>query len=249
MTAVLVTGASRGIGRGLVGAFARAGWDVAVTARRQAHAEVVAAEARSGGAGAVAIECDLTRDGDVGEAVGRALEAFGRLDALVHNAVSGASSTPVDLEHASPELWEEHASVSLRGLWRCARAAFGPLCEHGGCLLVLTSPAGVNGNANLSFYAAVKGGQQAFVRSLAREWAPHGVRVNGLAPLARTDALENAFREDPAMEPRLTRAIPMGHIGDPEADIGPPAVFLCSDEAGYVTGQTLVVSGGRLIQV
>jgi len=248
VTAVLVTGASRGIGRGLVGAFAAAGWDVAVTARRQADAEPVADAARAAGAQAVALECDVTRSGDVEAAVRRTVEAFGGVDALVHNAVSAASSAPVDLEQAPLSLWDEHASVSLRGLWRCARAGFEPLRERGGCLLVLTSPAGINGSANLSFYAAVKGGQQAFVRSLAREWGPLGVRVNGLAPLARTEALEHALREDPSMEQRLTRAIPMGRFGDPEADIGPAAVFLCSDAARYVTGQTLVVSGGRLTQ-
>lgn len=248
MTAVLVTGASRGIGRGVIAAFAAAGWDVAVTARRQADADTVADEARATGARAVAIECDVTRDGDIEAALRRVVEAFGGLDALVHNAVSAASSTPVDLEHAPAGLWDDHASVSLRGLWRCARAGFEPLRARRGCVLVLTSPAGINGSANLSFYAAVKGGQQAFVRSLAREWGPFGVRVNGLAPLARTDALASAFREDPAMEPRLARAIPMGRFGDPHADIGPPAVFLCSDAARYLTGQTLVVSGGRLTQ-
>lgn len=246
MTAVLITGASRGIGRGLAVAFAAAGWDVAVTARRASDAALVADEVRRAGANALAIGCDVTVDGDLEAAVEQATSAFGGIDALVHNAVSGSSSTPVDLEGASPDLWDEHASVSLRGAWRCALAGFEPLRERAGALLVLTSPAGINGSANLSFYAAVKGGQRAFVRSLAREWGPSGVRVNGLAPLAMTEALETAFAHDPSMEPRLTRAVPMRRFGDPAADIGPPAVFLCSDAARYVTGQTLVVSGGRL---
>jgi 3-oxoacyl-[acyl-carrier protein] reductase len=164
----------------------------------------------------------------------------------VHNAVSERSSQPVDLEHAAPELWDEHAAVSLRGAWRCALAAFGPLRERQGALLVLTSPAGISGSANLSFYAAAKGGQQAFVRSLAREWGPQGVRVNGLAPLARTPALDEAFDADPDLRGRVTGNIPLQRLGDPEHDIGPPAVFLCSDAARYITGQTLVVNGGRL---
>ncbi len=143
------------------------------------------------------------------------------------------------------DVWEEHASVSLRALWRCARAAFPHLRQTSGSLLVLTSPAGVEGSANRSFYAAVKGGQIAFVRSLAKEWAPQGVRVNGLAPLALTPALENAFAEDPSLEPRLRSVVPMGRLGDPETDIGPSAVFLCGEGARYLTGQNLFVSGGR----
>jgi NAD(P)-dependent dehydrogenase (short-subunit alcohol dehydrogenase family) len=246
VTSVLITGASRGIGRGFVTAFAAAGWDVAVTARRLADAEDVAAATRADGGRAIGLACDVTAVDDIDRAVARTVEAFGGLDAFVHNAVSVRSSEPVDLEHASLDLWEEHAAVSLRGTWRCARAAFAALRERRGALLILTSPAGINGSAALGFYAAVKGGQRAFVRSLAREWAPYGVRVNGLAPLALTDSLVNAFRLDPAMQARVTAAIPMGRLGDPAVDIGPAAVYLCGDGARYVTGQTLVVSGGRL---
>jgi 3-oxoacyl-[acyl-carrier protein] reductase len=230
------------VGQGLAKAFAGAGWDVAVTARAQADADQVA-----GGLGgrAIAVGCDVTVPRAIEAAVEEAVEAFGGLDALVHNAASTHSSEPVDLEHTGLDLWEEHAAVSLRAAWRCARAAFGPLRRNRGSLLVLTSPAGVEGSADRSFYAAVKGGQIAFVRSLAKEWAPFGVRVNGLAPLARTPALENAFAEDPQLETRLRAIVPLGRLGDPEEDIGPSAVFLCGDGARYLTGQNLFVNGGR----
>lgn len=247
MGAVLVTGASRGVGRGLVLAFGRAGWDVVVTARRPVDADRVAGEVRETGAAAIGVGCDVTVPGAVEAAVDAAVATFGGLDAFVHNAASTASSEPVDLEHAPLERWDEHAAVSLRGTWRCARAAFGPLRDRSGALVVLTSPAGVEGSADRSFYAAVKGGQLAFIRSLAREWAPEGVRVNGLAPLALTPALENAFRHDPALEERLRAIVPLGRLGDPETDIGPAAVFLCGDGARYITGQNLVVSGGRFM--
>jgi NAD(P)-dependent dehydrogenase (short-subunit alcohol dehydrogenase family) len=243
MSSVLVTGASRGIGRGLVAAFASAGWDVVVTARREDDAARVAAETP----GSIGCPCDVTVAGEVEAAVETALAAFGGLDAFVHNPASTGSAAPVDLEHAPAELWDDQAAVALRGLWRGARAAFGPLRDRGGSLLVLTSPAGIEGSPDRALYAAVKGGQLGFVRRLAPEWAPHGVRVNGLAPLARTPALEHAFREDPALEERLTRIVPLGRLGDPELDIGPPAVFLCGEGARYITGQNLVVSGGRFI--
>jgi 3-oxoacyl-[acyl-carrier protein] reductase len=245
VSGVLVTGASRGVGRGLALAFARAGWEVVVTARTKADAESVANEVEATGAAAIGLACDVTVPGAVEAAVAEALAAFGGLDAFVHNAAFTASSEPVDLEHARLELWEQHAAVSLRATWRCARAAFEPLRERSGALVVLTSPAGIEGSAERSFYAAVKGGQLAFVRSLAREWAPAGVRVNGLAPLAMTPALERAFQRDPALEDRLNAIVPMGRLGDPEDDIGPAALFLCGEGARYVTGQNLVVSGGR----
>lgn len=243
---VLVTGSSRGVGRGLVAAFASAGWDVAVTSRDPQTADAVAAELAGRGGRTVAAAVDVTVPGSVETGIDEAVRAFGGLDALVHNAVSTRSNEPVDLERTPPEAWDEHAAVALRGTWRCARAAFEPLRARAGALLVLTSPAGIGGSADLSLYAAVKGGQLAFVRSLAREWAPLGVRVNGLAPLARTDALEAAFTRDPEREARITGLVPTGRLGDPEHDVGPAAVFLCGAGAGYVTGQNLVVSGGRL---
>ena len=241
---VLVTGANRGVGYGLVRAFASSGWDVVVTARQASSAEQVADEL---GGGTVGVACDVTVPGSVEAAVASALSSFGRLDAFVHNGVSTRSSEVLDLATAGLDVWEDHASVSIRGAWRCARAAYEPLRASGrGALLLMTSPAGIAGSPNNAFYGAVKGAQRAFVRSLAREWGPLRIRVNALAPLAMTPALENAMREDPTMEARLTRNVALRRFGDPELDIGPPAVFLCGEAARYVTGQNLIVSGGRL---
>jgi 3-oxoacyl-[acyl-carrier protein] reductase len=103
----------------------------------------------------------------------------------------------------------------------------------------------MRGSANLSFYAGVKGAQRGFVKALAREWGPDGIRVNGLAPLAVTPALASAFEADPTMESRIADRVPMRRVGDPEGDIGRPAVFLCGEASRYVTGQTLIVNGGR----
>jgi 3-oxoacyl-[acyl-carrier protein] reductase len=151
----------------------------------------------------------------------------------------------VDLEHATPELWREHADVSLTGSFTIARAAYPHLRDSKGALLLLTSPAGMRGSANLSFYAGVKGAQRGFVKALAREWGPDGIRVNGLAPLAVTPALAAAFEADPTMESRITEKVPMGRVGDPETDLGLPAVFLCGDASRYITGQTVIANGGR----
>jgi 3-oxoacyl-[acyl-carrier protein] reductase len=242
---VLVTGAGAGVGRGMAHAFAGAGAEVVVTARRPETGEAVAAEIADRGGKALAVPCDVTDPEAISGAIRAAVDRFGRLDHLVHNATSGRSSEVTDLADATEELWDEHAGVAVRALHRLARDAFGHLVEARGSLLVLTSPAGINGSATLPFYATVKAAQRGFLKALAREWGPHGVRVNGLAPLAVTPALENAMREDPTLEARLARVTPLGYTGDSEHDIGPTAVFLCSDAARYVTGQTLAVSGGR----
>lgn len=241
----LVTGAGGGVGRGLALALADAGAAVVVTARRVTTGDAVAAEIGRRGGSATSVACDVTVADDVEAAVAAALDVHGALDHVVHNASSGRSSEVTDLATASPELWEEHAGVALRGLHRLVRAAEPHLARRPGSLVVLTSPAGVEGTATLPFYATVKSGQRGFVKALAREWGPAGIRVNAVAPLAVTPAMANAFVEDPELEGRLAAITPLGRLGDAEADIGPPTVFLCSDAARYVTGQTLVVSGGR----
>jgi 3-oxoacyl-[acyl-carrier protein] reductase len=243
---VVITGANRGVGRGLALAFAAAGARVVAGARDVEGGHAVVAEIRERGGDATFARCDVTVRADVEAAVETAVKTFGGVDVMVHNAVSVQSSEPHDVARAPVELWDEHASVSIGGVYRCAVAAYPQLREHNGCLLVLTSPAGINGSAKLPFYAAVKGAQRGFVKSLAREWGPEGIRVNGLAPLAATPALGRAFKSDPTMQARLDSIVPLRRYGDPEHDIGPAAVFLCSDDARYVTGQTLVVSGGRL---
>nr|WP_272923757.1 SDR family oxidoreductase [Streptomyces sp. SID3343] len=241
----MVTGAAAGLGRGIALALAAAGSTVMVTSRALAGGLEVVAEIAARGDAAACTECDVTSEESVRTAVETTVARFGRLDAVVHNATSRRSSDPVDLEQASPELWREHADVSLTGSFTVARAAYPHLRESKGALLLLTSPAGMRGSANLSFYAGVKGAQRGFVKALAREWGPVGIRVNGLAPLAVTPALAAAFEADPTMESRITDKVPIGRVGDPETDLGLPAVFLCGDASRYITGQTVIANGGR----
>jgi NAD(P)-dependent dehydrogenase (short-subunit alcohol dehydrogenase family) len=243
---VVVTGAGDGLGRGIALACASAGAHVVVAARRENGAETVAQIERRGGAAAWA-RCDVTKRADVEGAVETAKRRAGGLDVLVHNATSRRSSEPGRLEDVDAALWEDHASVSLRGAYHCARAALPELRARRGTMIVMTSPAGMKGSATLPVYGVVKGALRGFAKSLAREWAPLGVTVNVLSPLAQTPAMTNAYREDPALEARIARSVPLGRIGDPEADIGPAVVFLASAGAGYVTGQTLAVDGGRFM--
>jgi NAD(P)-dependent dehydrogenase (short-subunit alcohol dehydrogenase family) len=243
---VLVTGAGRGLGRGVALACAAAGADIVVASPRENGTETVA-EIESRGGSAAWVRCDATVAADVDAAVAAAVERDGGLDVVIHNATSRRSSEPVRLEDVDEALWHDHASVSLRGAFHCAQAALPQLRARRGRLIVMTSPAGIEGSAMLPVYSMVKGALRGFAKSLAREWAPFGVTVNAVSPLAETPAMTSAYGKDPTLEARLARVVPMGHLGDPETEVGPAIVFLAGEGAGYITGQTLGVDGGRFM--
>ena len=245
---VVVTGGGAGVGRGVALACAAEGADVVVASPRENGAETVEQiEARGGHA--VWERCDVTVAADVKRAVTTAVARTGGLDAFIHNATSRRSSQPVRLEDVDETLWNEHASVSLRATYHCARAACAELRARRGRFIVMTSPAGMEGSLMLPVYGIVKAALRGFTKSLAHEWAPSGVTVNAVSPLALTPAMENAWREDPTLEARVTIRVPLGHLGDCETDIGPAVVFLAGDASRFVTGQTLVVDGGRFMNL
>ena len=241
---VVVTGASGGVGRGIALACAEAGWHVWIAARRDVEGRAVAAEVTQRGGTGWFVTCDVADRRSLSDAIAAVLAEHGRLDGVVHNATSGLSPRPVELGDVPVEDLLDHAAVALRPLHALALCAFEALRARRGSLLVTTSEAGFSGSPNLPPYAGVKGAQRGLLRALAREWGPHGVRVNGLAPLAMTPALQRAIEHDPALEARVTGRNPMRRVGDATDDIGRAARFLLSDEARYVTGHTLTVDGG-----
>ncbi|RAU99328.1 short-chain dehydrogenase [Mycobacterium colombiense] len=241
---VLVTGAGGGVGHGIARALAAQGAHVFVATRSETG-KTVASELTGKGYRASWVCCDVTVAESVTDAVEAVMNETGRLDALVHNATSNASSQPHRLEDVDDALWQDHVGVSVTGAYHCASAAFEALRQRAGTFLVMTSPAGIEGSATLPLYATMKGALRGFAKSLAREWGPHGVTVNVISPLAYSPAMTAAIEAEPAMEERLARRIPLGRIGDPEADIGSAVAFLVGPQARYVTGQTIGVDGGH----
>ena len=237
----LVTGAQQGIGRAIVLAFAREGADVVVNyLDAAAAAERVAAQAREHGVRALVVQADVARV-DQGQAlVARAVEELGGVDVLVNNAGVYPRSPFLDL---SEREWDYVLDVNLKGSCFCAQAAARAMIAGGrrGSIINLSSSS-VRGQPRGVHYTASKGGVITMTRTMALELAPHGIRVNAIAP-GTTDTAQPRGGHTEEELVALARVIPLGRIAQPE-DIASVAVFLACEESRHMTGQTLHVNGG-----
>jgi 2-hydroxycyclohexanecarboxyl-CoA dehydrogenase len=232
----IVTGAGQGIGRAIADKLAAEGATVVVTDLDEASAKQTAA----GLPGAVAIRADVTDRQDVQAAVDRVMQQFGRVDVLVNNAGWDKASPFVD---SDPADWDRAIAVNLYGVLHTCKAVLPIMAGQGGGAVVnLGSDAGRVGSSGEAVYSAAKGGVIALTKSLAREMARHQVRVNCVCPGPTDTALFASFA-GPKLREALTKAIPFRRLGQP-ADVANVVAFLASDEAAFVTGQTLSVSGG-----
>lgn len=151
------------------------------------------------------------------------------------------------VEAVGPASWDGPIAVGLRPIFYAAQEVLPALIETQGAMVLLTSPAGIDGTANLPVYSTVKGAQRALTKSLAREWGPLGVRVNAVSPSAVTPALAAYLEREPHMRPHMVKRAALRRMGDAELDIGRALNFLIARESGFVTGQTLIVSGGAMM--
>lgn len=243
----IVTGAGQGVGRGIAHAFAVRGANVVIAARRAETGEPVADEIRHAGGEARCIVTDVTRGADVDRCVAVTVEQYGGLEIMVHNAFRGGR--PHRLEEVDDELWAANSRTAVWGSLYAARAAFPHLRAAGtrGRLILVTSPSGVEGSVSIPIYSPVKAAQRAMAKSLSREWGPLGITANCIAPVAETPALMTAFAATPTLRERLEARTSLRRVGDAERDVGGVAAFLASDDAGFVTGQTIVCDGGSFM--
>jgi 2-hydroxycyclohexanecarboxyl-CoA dehydrogenase len=232
----LVTGAGRGIGAAIAGALSAAGALVAVL---DVDGGTAAATAESLPTKCIGIAADITESSQVGAAVGTAVDALGPVDVLVNNAGWDKIEPFLDNDESD---WDRIIAINLKGPIVVTRAVLDSMIEREtGAIVNIASDAGRVGSSGEAVYSAAKGGVIAFTKTLAREMARHGIRVNCVCP-GLTDTALLATMDD-KLRTGLERAIPMRRIAQP-TDIAPTVVFLASGAAGYVTGQTLSVSGG-----
>ena len=236
--AALVTGAASGIGRASALAFASAGASVALLDVDAEGLANTAAAARAAGVRAEVLVTDVRDLGAVTGAVGRAVEAFGRLDAALNNA--GVPGPYVPLDEYSEEDFMQILQVDLAGVWRCMRAEIRQMRVQGhGAIVNTSSMLGAAAMPDNGAYVAAKHGVHGLTRAAALELGGTGIRVNAIAPGVTRTGMTSAVSDD------LLRAVPLGRIAEPE-EIAAAVVWLCSPGASYITGSVLVADGGWL---
>ncbi len=238
----VVTGGGRGIGRAITLALASKGAQVAILDLDLVGAKETAALVEKGGSSAETFAVDVSSFSQVEETVNKILDLWGGLDIVVNNA--GITRDAL-LIRMSEEDWDQVLAVNLKGAFNICRAVTRKMLkQRSGCLINIASIIGMMGNPGQINYAAAKGGLISLTKSLAREVAARGIRVNAIAPgfiaTEMTEKIPEKIREE------MVGTIPLGRMGTPQ-DVAGAALFLASPAGSYITGQVLVVDGGMKI--
>lgn len=241
----LVTGGSRGIGRGIAIGFAREGADVIVHYKsRIDRAEEVVDTIRKAGRKAAAVQADLGKPESISGFVSEAWDVFGRIDILVNNA---GIAYEIEFLKMSFELWRETLSLNLDGVMLTSQHVAKRMIDHSikGRIICATSVNGFQVEDKFLAYNVSKGGLDMLIRSMAAELGPYGIRVNGIAPsVVKTEIVPEEFWTTTGL--LFEKKTPLGRLGEVEDCVG-PAILLASDESNYVNGHIIVIDGGMSI--
>ncbi len=239
----IVTGAGKGIGFGIASAFAEQGADLCITGRtEQRLADAAARLKESYGRDVIYVVAEGADEEAVKKVVAETAAHYGKIDTVVNNAQ--ASKSGVNLVDHSKEDFDLAINSGLYAAFFYMKHAFPELKKTGGSVVNLASGAGLFGKPGQSSYAAAKEGIRGMTRVAATEWGPDGVRANCICPLAMTEQLAAWKEQYPDTFAATIKGIPLGRFGDPKDDIAPVAVFLASDMAAYVSGETITIQGG-----
>lgn len=242
----LVTGGNSGIGRATALAFAREGAKVIIAARRENLGQAVVEEIKKESGEAVFIKTDVSQQADVENLFNKIKEIYGRLDFAFNNAGVMGPANRMDKEKM--ETWNKIINTNLFGVWLCMRYEIQQMLSQGGGAIVNTaSTAGVAGAPGSAIYSASKHGVMGLTKSAAAEFATKNIRVNAVCPgPVQTDMIKKLFDDKPPMEEIYRSTVLMGRFGKPE-EISGAVLWLCSDEASFMTGCSMVIGGGQTV--
>jgi meso-butanediol dehydrogenase/(S,S)-butanediol dehydrogenase/diacetyl reductase len=237
----IITGRGSGLGRVLAHCFAAEGAAVVVADVMGHRASAVAEEISEAGGTSLAHTANVADAADVDAMVEAAKRAFGPVDILVNNA---AKATDADFLSTSEEAWDQDVDITLKGSFLCSRAVLADMTKKGSGVILNIASVNALAYYGNEAYSAAKAGILSLTRSLAVRYGPFGIRANAIAPgTLRTPAWEERSRKDPTVFDRVAKWYPLGRIGEPEDVVG-AALFLCSDEAAWISGAVLAVDGG-----
>lgn len=240
----LVTGGSRGIGRAIALEMARSGADLVIASRKLPDLETVAGEIKAAGRKALPVAAHIGRMEDIQALVSQAVKEFGRIDILVNNAATNPTMDPAI--NVSERVWDSIMNLNLKGLFFLSQSVARTMKEQGGGAIInIASVAGVQPDI-LPVYSISKAAVIMATKVMAKEWAPFGIRVNTLSPGNTKTHFSEALWGNPEILKHLLERTPIKRIAEPE-EMACTAVFLASDQAGYITGQNVLVDGGMTI--
>lgn len=237
----IVTGSTKGIGRGIVEGLAKAGADVVIVSRNQDDCNQVAEKIKEFGHDALPVATDVTNLNAIEELVKKVTEYYGKIDILVNNAGSAITKKAEDLTEAD---WDRVLNVDLKGVFFCAQAVGRQMIsQKQGKIINLASILGLVGDRQVLPYCVSKGGVIQMTKALALEWAKHNIQVNALCPGYVITPMNEADLNNEKIHNHIIKKIPMRRLGEIGDMVG-AAVFMASNASDYMTGQTLVVDGG-----
>lgn len=238
---MLITGSGKGIGRGIAIAAAQMGAKVLLNSRTPSDLEEVASEIRANGGEAQPVVFDVSNMDEIARGAQAAIEVWGRIDVLVNNAGTNRPKPALEL---SEEDWDAIYDLNLKGLFFLTQTLVKPMiARKNGKIINISSTMGLVGGPLRTAYSGSKGGVVLLTKGLAVEWAPHNVTVNAVAPAFTRTPLADVLLQRKEFYEDVVRRIPMGRVGEVDEVVG-AVLFLASEAANWVTGQTIAVDGG-----